>query len=263
MSPPAHTGAAATAEVIDDLELQHGAIETLVSGAELDAATLASGWTVRHTIEHLLVSDWLALLAVADPAAFASDRARRAGSWASVVAGVSPAELLRAWSVGHESLIDGLRTANPEQRIGWVGPSMSLRSFATARIMENWAHGEDIAHAAGAAYPATEGLRHICHLGLLTRSFSFTVRGEPAPEAPVRVELVLPGGTTWQAGDASAENRVLGPARDFCLVVTQRRHVEDTSLIVQGDSAVAWMHCAQVFAGAPTSTAENRRGLAV
>jgi uncharacterized protein (TIGR03084 family) len=261
MSSAAETRAAATATVIDDLELEHRAIERLVAGAELDAGTLATGWTVRDTIEHLLISDWLALLAVADPVVFASDRGRRAGSWAAVATAFNSEELRRAWSVGHDSLIGGLRKADPDRRVGWMGPSMSLRSFATARIMENWAHAEDIAQAVGAVYPATGGLRQICHLGVLTRTFSFTVRGEPAPEAPMRVELDLPGGTTWQAGDPGAENRVSGPARDFCLVVTQRRHVEDTSLSVHGDAAVAWMHCAQVFAGAPTSTAESRRGV--
>lgn len=263
MSSPAQSRAAAAATVIDDLERQHRAIETLVTDGELDAGTLAAGWTVRDTIEHLLISDWLALLAVADPAVFASDRAHRTSSWAAVVAAFGSEELNRAWSVGHESLIGGLRKVDPDQRIGWVGPSMSLPSFATARIMENWAHGEDIAQATGAIYPATEALRHICHLGVLTRTFSFTVRGEPAPDAPIRVELELPSGTSWQAGDPAAEDRVSGPARDFCLVVTQRRHVEDTSLTVNGDAAVAWMHCAQVFAGTPTSTAENRRGVPV
>ena len=263
MSSPAETRAAATATVINDLELQHRAIERLVTGAELDAGTLAAGWTVRDTIEHLLISDRLAFMAVADPAVFASDRARRASSWTADAAAFDSEDLSRAFSLGHESLIGGLRKADPDQRVGWMGPSMSLRSFATARIMENWAHGEDIAQAVGGVYPTTGGLHHICHLGVLTRTFSFTVRGEPAPEDPVRVELDLPEGTTWQAGDPAAENRVSGPGRDFCLVVTQRRHVEDTSLTLHGDAAVAWMHCAQVFAGAPTSTAENRRGVPV
>ncbi|MBO0694210.1 MAG: maleylpyruvate isomerase N-terminal domain-containing protein, partial [Acidimicrobiaceae bacterium] len=67
----------AAASVIDDLERQHRAIETLVTDAELDAGTLAAGWTVRDTIEHLLISDWLALLAVADPSSRAPRRQRR------------------------------------------------------------------------------------------------------------------------------------------------------------------------------------------
>jgi hypothetical protein len=30
-------------------------------------------------------------------------------------------------------------------RITWYGPSMSARSFVTARLMEAWAHGQDVA----------------------------------------------------------------------------------------------------------------------
>jgi hypothetical protein len=42
---------------------------------------------------------------------------------------------------------------------------------------------------------------------------------------------------------------VHGPALDFCLVVTQRRHVDDTALVTVGDIARQWMLNAQAFAG--------------
>ena len=44
---------------------------------------------------------------------------------------------------------------------------------------------------------------------------------------------------------------ISGPALDFCLVVTQRRHIADTDLTVVGDLAVDWMSVAQAFAGPP------------
>jgi uncharacterized protein (TIGR03084 family) len=259
------TDPAEVASVIDDLQSEHHAIEVVVrgalEGAHLEAPTLATSWSVRDTIEHLAIGDRLALLAVGDPEAFAADRAGHARSWSAMVRGFGNEDLCRHWHVGHRSLIAALRESEPARRVVWVGPSMSLRSFATARIMENWAHGEDIAHACRVAYPVTDRLRHICHLGVLTRGFSFTVRGQPAPDGAVRVELKLEGGGTWLAGDPAAEDRVSGPARDFCLVVTQRRHVEDTALAVRGDGAAAWMRCAQAFAGAPTLVSESRRGV--
>ena len=46
---------------------------------------------------------------------------------------------------------------------------------------------------------------------------------------------------------------VRGTAEDFCLVVTQRRHVDDTSLAISGEAARVWMVRAQVFAGPPTA----------
>jgi hypothetical protein len=45
---------------------------------------------------------------------------------------------------------------------------------------------------------------------------------------------------------------VRGPAEDFCLVVTQRRHIADTALDLTGEDALDWMHRAQAFAGPPT-----------
>ena len=40
-----------------------------------------------------------------------------------------------------------------------------------------------------------------------------------------------------------------GTALDFCLVVTQRRHVDDTALQVTGGTARGWLTIAQAFAG--------------
>jgi uncharacterized protein (TIGR03084 family) len=67
----------------------------------------------------------------------------------------------------------------------------------------------------------------------------------------VRVELTAPDGAVWTWGPAEAEDRVTGPALDFCLLVTQRSHRDDLSLAIQGPAATEWMSIAQAFAGAP------------
>ena len=76
------------------------------------------------------------------------------------------------------------------------------------------------------------------------------------PAAGVRVELTAPSGAVWRHGDdadaPNDENVVRGSALDFCLVTTQRRHVDDTDLEVTGDAARDWMLKAQAFAGPPT-----------
>jgi uncharacterized protein (TIGR03084 family) len=81
--------------------------------------------------------------------------------------------------------------------------------------------------------------------------FSFRVHGLDPPLGPVRVELAAPDGGTWTWGPADAADRVTGPAVDFCLVVTQRRHPGDTSLAVSGPGAAQWLPIAQAFAGPP------------
>jgi uncharacterized protein (TIGR03084 family) len=71
------------------------------------------------------------------------------------------------------------------------------------------------------------------------------------PDVDVRVELVAPSGATWTWGEEGAADRVTGTALDFCLLVTQRRHRDDTSLVIEGPAADEWMSIAQAFAGGP------------
>ena len=130
---------------------------------------------------------------------------------------------------------------------------MSAKSFLTARLMEVWAHGQDIVDAVGTTRQPTDRLRHIAQLGVITRSWSYTVRGEQPPSTDVRVVLVAPSGDEWTWGSDEALDRITGSAEDFCLVVTQRRHVADTELVVNGDAATEWMSKAQAFAGGPTN----------
>ena len=65
------------------------------------------------------------------------------------------------------------------------------------------------------------------------------------------VALIAPDGAPWTWGDAAATDRVEGDALDFALVVTQRRHLDDTTLRITGPVATKWMSIAQAFAGPP------------
>jgi len=72
--------------------------------------------------------------------------------------------------------------------------------------METWAHTQDIADALGIGREPTERLRHIAHLGVGARAFSYAIRGKPQPPDPVRVELTAPDGALWTWGPAEAEH---------------------------------------------------------
>ena len=80
-----------------------------------------------------------------------------------------------------------LRPLDPKTRIPWYGPAMGARSFATARLMETWAHGQDVADALGVERRPTDRLRHVAHIGVLARPFSYANRGLDLPAAEVRV----------------------------------------------------------------------------
>jgi uncharacterized protein (TIGR03084 family) len=128
---------------------------------------------------------------------------------------------------------------------------MSAKSFLTARLMETWAHGQDVVDAVNGDRPASMRLRHISRLGYLTRGWSYSIRKLEPPTTEMRVELLAPDDSVWTFGPSEATEFVRGDAEEFCLVVTQRRHLNDTKLDAS-PRGVEWLHIAQAFAGGPT-----------
>ena len=246
--------------MIADLASEQDSLDQVV--ADLDEATwqLATdspGWTIADQISHLQFFDERAALAMNDPAAFGVDRQHLISSAPrdlSVELGrqVSAGELLDAWRQSRRALIEAAMKVDPTVRVPWYGPSMAVKSFLTARLMECWAHGQDVAEAVGVQRSSSVRLKHVAHIGVGARAFSLLINQLPEDSRSIRVELTAPGGELWTWGDETSDQRVLGEALDFCLVVTQRRALSDSQLTVVGDSATTWMRIAQAFAGAPT-----------
>jgi len=253
---------AATAEVAADLEAEQAALDAVIGPLPEEAwgrATPAAGWVVQDQVAHLALGEELAAVAATDAAAFferlaaaAADLAGYEEAMLSRGRALSPAQVLDWWRRARRDTLAAVAAADPETRIPWVGPPMKPRTFLTARLMETFAHGQDVRDALGLPLQDTGRLRHVAHLGVATRGFSYTNRGLLPPEIPVRVELRGPAGEAWSWGPEDAPGRVSGPLVDFCLVVTQRRNVADTRLTVQGAAAAEWMRIAQAFGGPPT-----------
>jgi uncharacterized protein (TIGR03084 family) len=253
--------------VIDDLCEESAELDRLVAelGTEQWAlATPAPRWTVAHQIAHLAWTDHSALLSVTDAEGFHAlvEKALAApGSFvdegAEEGARLPSGELLAAWREGRPALDRALRDAPAGARFPWYGPPMSAASMATARLMETWAHGLDVAEALGVVRPPTERLRHVVRLGVRTRDFAYGVRGLTPPGEEFRVELVAPSGEVWAYGPSDAAQRVTGPALDFCLLVTQRAHRADLDLRAEGTDAERWLGIAQAFAGPPGAGREQ------
>ncbi|WP_223842951.1 TIGR03084 family metal-binding protein [Amycolatopsis methanolica] len=248
-------------QVLDDLTAETGVLAELVAGLDdtaISAPTPAVGWSIRDQLTHLAFFDETATQAAVDPAAF------RRHADALIAGGMDfpdriaaehahlSADEVRAWLTrARAGLVTVFRDLAPKTRLPWYGPDMSAMSSVTARLMETWAHGQDVADALGKQREPTDRLRHIAHLGVRTTGFSFALHGRPAPTEPIRVEIDAPSCARWTWGPADARDRVSGSALDFCLVVTQRRHLDDTQLTVTGPVAAEWLSIAQTFAGAP------------
>lgn len=231
--------------------------------------TPAPGWTVAHQIAHLAWTDRAALLAATDPTAFADEVAKAAAAPESFVddgaeegAALPPAELLTHWRTARDELWSALSEAPAGTRLPWYGPPMAAPSMATARLMETWAHGQDIADALGVTREPTDRLRHVARIGVRARDFAYAVRGLTPPQEEFRVELTSPvTGETWQYGPDDAPQRVTGPALDFCLLVTRRAHRADLAVQAQGPDAERWLDIAQAFAGPPGTGRPPRKGI--
>ena len=254
---------AGAAPMVADLRAESDDLDALVAPLPAERwadQTPAPGWTIAHQIGHLLWTDRVALTAVTDEAGFAAaleaaqaDPIGFVDSAADELAAVAPAELLTDWRVTRRRLHEALLTVPDGRKLPWFGPPMSAASMATARLMETWAHGLDVADALGVKRPATERLRSIAHIGVRTRDYAFAVNNLAPPTEPFLVELRAPGGETWTWGPPDAAQRVTGSAEDFCFLVTQRRPLGALDVTAHGPDARRWLGIAQAFAGPPGS----------
>jgi uncharacterized protein (TIGR03084 family) len=223
--------------------------------------TPADGWTIHDQVTHLAWFDDAAVTALTDADRFHAEAVRGAadpegitGRVAREYRDMTSADALAWFRQARAALIEQFGATDPSTRVPWYGPEMAAASSVTARIMETWAHGQDVADALGATRQPTPALRQVAHIGVRALPNSFRARERPVPDTPVAVALTAPDGREWAWGDADADDArdvVRGPALDFCLVVTQRRHVDDTELDVRGRVAAEWMSIAQAFAGPP------------
>lgn len=246
--------------ICKDLADEGQALDDIVAGisdADWDRVTPFNGWTVKDEIAHIAYFDMFARLSATDRQAFEKEMTRLAENFENLFeVTLQPgrskgnAELLDWWRAERKAMIEAYLTRDPRERLPWHIP-MSARSSATARLMETWAHGQDIVDALGVEREPTDRLKHIAHLGVATFGWSFQCRGLEKPEQEVYVALTGPSGDTWAWGPETSEDIIQGDALDFCLVVAQRRHYLDTGLSVKGPMAEKWMSVAQVFAGPP------------
>lgn len=245
--------------LVDDLAAESADVRSLV--ADLDAAgwrrdTPAEGWTIADQVVHLAYYDDVTVQSAVDPDGFRADLARldteggvNPDKVAAQYRDLSGGELLRWFDLSRSRLLDTFRELDPAVRLPWFGPAMSAASSVTARIMETWAHGQDIADALGVTREPTARLRHVAHIGVGARAYSYAVNERELPADGVRVELAAPDGSTWAWGPADATDRITGPALDFALLITQRRHRDDLRLSVTGPLAEEWARIGQSFAG--------------
>jgi uncharacterized protein (TIGR03084 family) len=182
--------------------------------AKFARPTPAAGWSIADHVSHLAYFDEVAVTSATDADAFVALLAR-----VHADGGVNPDTVaaqfrqlsgtqLREWFTrARGELLTVFAGLDPSARVPWFGPTMSVASSLTARLMETWAHGQDIADTVGAQREPTHRLRHVAHIGVGVRAFSYQAHGLQPPAEPVRVELRAPSGALWTWGPEEAANR--------------------------------------------------------
>jgi uncharacterized protein (TIGR03084 family) len=246
-------------QVLADLATEGDRLEGLVAGLDEDGwqtPTPAPGWDVATQVAHLAWTDEAALKAATDKDAWDAlvlDAIAAPESYVDqqAAAVASEPDLLARWRRTRSDLHAALRAYPQGQKMPWFGPPMSAASMATARLMETWAHSLDVHEGLGVLVVDTDRIRHVAHLGVRTRDFAFAVHGLEPPAEEFRIDLLSPSDDVWTWGPDDAAQTLTGTAGDFCRLVTQRIHRDDTDLVATGADVDRWLDIAQAFAGQP------------
>ncbi|MCP2336101.1 TIGR03084 family metal-binding protein [Actinomadura rupiterrae] len=245
--------------VIADLTAESEQIDRMVAGlddARWGLPTAAPGWTIADQVAHLSFIYRLAGTAASDAAAFQALVERAKGDFDGAVNAAlddypraAPRELFARWSAERTAGIDALAAVPEDGTVPWLVNPLPPAILACAGIMETFAHGQDIADALGVRPERTDRLIHLVGFAILVRDFGYQAHGLTPPAEEFRYEITSPSGQAWDFGPEDAEQRVSGPAEDFCLLVTRRRHPADLAIRVSGAEAERWLGIAQAYRG--------------
>jgi uncharacterized protein (TIGR03084 family) len=245
--------------VIADLIAEGDAVDGMVAdldGSQWSLPTPAPGWTIAHQIAHLAATFQLAATAAADPSAFKLVASRLSDDFdANVAAAMAPYlarppdVLLGNWRTNRAAAEQALAAVPPGQLLPWLVRPLPAPVLAAAGMMELFGHGQDIADTLRIRRQHTDRLQHLVAFAVRTWDFGYLARGLNPPEVAFRFEISAPSGVVWHYGPADAEQRIIGPAVDFCLLVTRRRHHADLALKATGPDAERWLDIAQAYRG--------------
>lgn len=231
-------------EILSDLVAEQQFLDQFlqkIGPKDWDNPTPAKSWTVRDTISHL-----------ADSAELAAD-ALNGGNRIETYRTSPNLDVLRQdaikrgrkmryqdviewWRGGRAKVVEPLSRMEDTERVEWIAGSMSAKTFATMRLMENWAHGLDIYGAMKAQIEDTPRIRHICFLGWKTLPYAFKVADKDY--SPVRVEVMGPGYAKWVFGPSDTDQVIKGPAGEFARLAVRRIKRKDAkNLKATGDVA--------------------------
>lgn len=245
-------------EILNDLRAEQEALDKFLeklAPAQWDLPTPAEGWSIKDSVAHIAHIDEVAVALLRGDYSPLMEAVKLKFSFTELGPQkgrpLPPEKVWQWWREVRFIMLEELAKCDPKQRIPWFAQPMGVRAFATARLMETWAHGLDCYDALGEEPGDTDRLRHIAFLAYIARPYAYQINGLKLPETPLRLELILPSGKFWTQGEEGAPDRISGEAREFCRVAVRRRHWQDTSLKIEGEEARLFISIVQTYAGPP------------
>lgn len=257
---------------VGDLIAEQSQVDMLVADfSEEDwmrKASYCTTWTLKDVITHVAFFDYCAVELlngrgesvnqVADDASEQDDHYR-----VLAYRDRTGAEILEWWREQRTLMAACFMEQGPKGRVPWAAgvPPMSVRSLASARLMELWAHSVDIYDALGVDPVVKDRITSTLFLSWQGRPNMYQVNGIELTDTPIYLELILPSGEVWAKGDPDADNYIKGSAMDWALVAIRRRNWMDTDLAVVGEEARTYAGIVQTYAGPadPAPEAQNPR----
>ncbi len=247
-------------EILEDLRAEQETLAELLlklTDSQWDLPSPAQGWTLRDCVSHIAHIDEVAVQILQGDLSPLEEAKRVLMGFNEIGVSrgrsMSVQQILYWWERARREMLERLSECDPKSRIPWFAMPMSPKAFATARLMETWAHGLDIFETVGEAPRDTDRLRHVALLACLARPWAYQINGLQPPSTALRVELILPSGKLWSYGPEDAPEVIRGSASEFCRVAVRRLHYKDTKLKAQGQEAKRFLEIAQTYAGLPGS----------
>src|SRR5690349_1410662 len=127
--------------------------------------TPAPDWTIADQIVHLAFFDEQATIAATEPDRFRTTSDQLLSELDARHRNFQGPQALDWFDRARRDMVDAMLQIDPSTRVPWYGPDMSVASSMTARIMETWAHGQDVADALDVDRTPSPALRHVAHIG--------------------------------------------------------------------------------------------------
>ena len=233
-------------EILSDLVAEEQSLDQFlqrINPRDWKRTKVWHGWTVQEVVSHLASTEEYAF----DALSAGGGRLKELATFGSMDAlnaagikpgdGMRPQDVIERWRGARAKDVEELSRLEAADRVPWFHGDMSARSFATARLMESWAHGLDLYEAVDAEVEDTPRIRHIAWLAWRSLPHVFREAGEDYP-TEVRVELMAPGYAKWVFGPEDSDNVIKGQAGEWCRVAVGRLNLEDAgTLKAQGPLA--------------------------